>query len=243
MFSKSVIRTAAVLAVCSMPVFAEDPNRPAQGQNQGQPITGQNDPNRRDRQGADWPMEKKREGQTAGNDAVSRQMDTFAQNPATAADRLFVLKASTANTCEVETARKALTKTQDPEIRRIAQMIIDDHTAANKALERAAGGLDVQLVTEEPSFAKQEKAILFSLPEEDFKKAYLSHLKAAHAMSISMYQDKAVLAKDAAVKQYVTETLPKLRHHGQMVTAAAAANGLPGSAVAGSDTGEIGDRR
>jgi len=204
---------------------------------------------RKDAAGVDNPMdESNRRTQvtdpairTATPDQFLDQLRTIAADPTTAGDKFFVLCASKENACEIDTARRALTKTQNPEVKRIAQSIIDDHQKAQNDLRAAAQALNIQMITTAPPLAKQVSEVFFALPEEEFNKAYLSHLKAAHAAAISKYSDQARLARNEAVKEYASKTLPILRQHNQMVLAAAQGVGLPG--LAESDTGVIGERR
>ncbi|HRK30447.1 MAG TPA: DUF4142 domain-containing protein [Tepidisphaeraceae bacterium] len=229
---------------------SNDPNRPA-GTGQQQPAQPGQGTDRPDARGADWPMQEKKENTAQGrNDdrktdgdmtanSFESQLRQIAQNPENAGDRLFVLCASKANTAEVEMARRAMQKTQDPEIKRVAQTLIDDHTKANEKLSKVASELNVQPITSLPTGKQTEAEVLFSLPNEQFNKAYLSHLKACHAAAISKYQDQVALSQNSAVKNYAQETLTHLNHHNQMISQAAQQAGLP--AVAGASMAPAGD--
>lgn len=245
MMIKSLVSAGVVLAVAAAPAFgqagANDPNRNPTG-------SGQHDMHKQPGQTAQ-PGQPGQPGQRPGMDSAmpgqrnefDQQLARITDDPNKLGDRLFVLKASMANTCEVDLARRAMQKTQDAEVRRLSQQLIDDHQKANESLAKAAQELNVELIRNVPPFKQKEAEALTALPEQQFKQAYLSHLKAGHAAAICAYQDQAVLSQNEAVKQYVNETLPHLKHHGQIVSAAARGAGLP--ALVGVETGELPDRR
>lgn len=158
---------------------------------------------------------------------ISRELQKIAQDRSgKAGDKLFVLMTACENQSEIELARRAKEKTNNQEIKQLSDQLIRDHEQLAQKLQPIAQELNVQ----PPQTINRDKQlmheILLSLPEEDFNKAYLSHLKACHAHDISKFQDKAQLAKTESVKNFARESVTSLRQHAQHVSRAGQSVGL-----------------
>jgi putative membrane protein len=175
-----------------------------------------------------------RGGAAAGGDGTFvQQLRQIQQNPDQAGDKLFILCASLDNQSEIELARQAQQKSQNEQVRQIAQRMIQDHEQMGQQIDRVAQSVGVQPIKQLPQWKQQEAQVMLALPEEQFNKAYLSHLKAAHAKDISKFADQAKLAQNDQVKQFAQQSLPHLQQHRQQVVQAGQQMGLA--------SGDLGD--
>jgi putative membrane protein len=242
---KTVVALAAGFML-SGSAFAQQSSSQRQGQ-AGQ-SSGQSDSSSQDAQGRTGADAGSRIGGEAGSSRqgmqadqqIQQQMQQIARQPEQAADKLFVLETAIGNMYEMQLSQQAQQKAQSPEVKRLAQTIMQDHQQASQQLQRVAQQMGVQVPQELPSMKMQEIQILSSLPAEQFEKQYVAKMNELHAKDVTCYGGQMSLAQNDQVKQYVTQTLPKLQQHQQMTLQTAAAMGLanPGEAVqAGSRQG------
>jgi putative membrane protein len=127
----------------------------------------------------------------------------------------FVRKTEMSNEFELGANRLARDKSPTPSVKKFAKMMIDDHAAALKNLERAtveAGLEPEQAPALEPRYMKEmEKLELAKISE--FDRLYLDVQRRTHEEAIALYDDYARNGDSAPLKKYAQETLPMLREH------------------------------
>jgi putative membrane protein len=158
-----------------------------------------------------------------------QQVRQFAQDPKTACDKLFVLHAGMGNLCEINAAQQAQQKATNPQVKQVAQQIIQDHQRANEQLRTVAQSLGVQLPTAVPEFKQQELQILAAQPADVFEKHYIVMMQGGHAANVIWYRGVSQLSKNEQVRNYAQQQLPVLSRHSEHIDRAAVALGLPGS--------------
>ena len=146
---------------------------------------------------------------------------------ATDPDKLFLVCAAVDNQCEIRLAELAQQKSQDTQVKQIAQRVTQDHQQAQDQLKSIAQASGVELPHGTPGLQRQEMKILQGLNGKDFDQQYIAHVRAAHAKAVQEYQDVAQLAKNQQIKDYASKTLPTLQQHDQDIQQAATALGLP----------------
>lgn len=225
---------AAMFAGVTAPMSAQQqtdtttPTERREGQPGARDVNQQPGANTPDARELDRTRDSARTGDTQG-DSLTRQLQEIRQGKTEQAlDKVFVICASQENNAEVEFARQAMNKTKNAQIKQICQTIISDHQQMQQKFQQAARELNIQLPQQSsaPQAMKVKQEILLSLPDEQFDKVYLAHLKACHAASVSMYQDLPQLATSQSVKNLAQEGLPKLREHQQAVAQAGQSVGL-----------------
>src|SRR4029079_19488483 len=138
----------------------------------------------------------------AAADQFADQLRAFAQDPRTAPDKLFVLHAGKANLEEIECSRQAVNKATNPEVKRIAQRIIDDHTKAQQQLQPIAQQLGVTLPTALPEPMRQVSQIMESQPADVFEKHYVTNMQAEHGAAITWFRATPQLSQNDQIRQY-----------------------------------------
>jgi putative membrane protein len=165
------------------------------------------------------------QGQQA-DQQIMRQLQQIQQSPEMAGDKLFVLGAAIDNMFEMQFSQQAAQKAQNPEVKKLAQMLMQDHQQVGQKLQQVAQQLQVQAPQGLPSMKQHEIQILASLPSEQFDKAYVAKMVETHAKGVACFANQTSLAQDEQVKQFASRTLPKLREHQQHVMRTAQAIGL-----------------
>src|SRR5439155_14015108 len=117
--------------------------------------------------------------------AVSRQIDPTLPTrdvrvveparPMKKMDRDFFEKAAKAGMSEVAISRVAATRTSNPEVRRLAQMMIEDHEKAGEELATLAANCGVPLPAKDTRSEKWEKH-----DAKSFDKDYLAKMVSDH---------------------------------------------------------------
>ena len=118
---------------------------------------------------------------------------------------------------EVEASQLALTRSTNPEIKKIAQMMVDHHTKANDELKQMASRKNVALPQ---ALGTGMMGKLNDLKEEeakDFDKAYLEAMEDAHQKDIKLFREASTDSEDPDFKAFATKTLPIIEQHLAMV--------------------------
>jgi predicted outer membrane protein len=138
------------------------------------------------------------------------QFDTNSQGGggADVDDIAFVKQATESGRKEVSAARDALPRLRQPELKRIAEMLISDHSGANAKLSKIAEtkGWPVpapQILS--PSASGTAVA--------DFDARWTAEMIAGHERSIALYRAQAQKGEDEDLRRFARETLPTIERH------------------------------
>jgi putative membrane protein len=123
-------------------------------------------------------------------------------------DVSFVKKATENGRKEVAAARDALPRLKNPELKRIAEMLVNDHGSANEKLARIAETKGWPVPAPQASAAPPAGAA-----SGDFDARWTANMIAGHERSIALYQAQAQGGQDADLRKYARETLPTIEHH------------------------------
>jgi putative membrane protein len=115
---------------------------------------------------------------------------------------------------EVQLATMALTKAKSAEVKKFAQMMVDDHTKANNELKAWAGKNNVTL-PDVMSEDKQKKYYDLERGENanDFDEEYMDEMVEDHKKDIKKFEDIADDAENAELKSWAAEKVSTLKHH------------------------------
>jgi len=135
--------------------------------------------------------------------------------PALAADSAqdFVNKAAVGGMFEVESSKLADTAAQAGSVKDFAHMMVADHSAANKKLEKISGE---QKLTVPSALDAAHQAVLDKLNNAkggSFDQAYVQAQRDAHDEAVSLFEGYAEDGDNAALKAFASETLPTLKMH------------------------------
>lgn len=136
----------------------------------------------------------------------------------------FVDDASAKSFAEVQNGKLAVEKSQSADVKTFAQMMIEDHEAANEKLASLAKTKNLE-VADDAELLDKAKSMILEYREESFDKAYAENQVKAHEQTIRLFEDEIKTGEDAEVKAFATETLPKLKAHLEAAKKLAASHG------------------
>lgn len=137
----------------------------------------------------------------------------------------FVEDASAKGVAEVEAGKLAQEKGTAADVKSFADMMVKDHTAANAKLKSIADAKKLG-VSDSAQLVDKAKAMILELRSaKSFDQAYANNQVKAHEATIKLFEKEASEGKDAELKAFATETLPKLKAHLEHAKALAKAHG------------------
>jgi putative membrane protein len=137
----------------------------------------------------------------------------------------FVEDASAKGVAEVEAGKLAQEKGTAADVKSFADMMVKDHTAANAKLKSIADTKNLE-VSDSAELVDKAKAMILELRSaKSFDQAYANNQVKAHEATIELFEKEASEGKDAELKAFATDTLPKLKAHLEHAKALAKAHG------------------
>lgn len=128
------------------------------------------------------------------------------------ADIAFLKHAAIGGLTEVESSAKILQLGTTQELKAFAEMMLKDHRAANDQLNLLAQmkGYDLPAGLPDDKLALVQKIASF---KDDGKNEFYARLMLTeHQQALNLFSS-ARNSKDADIKKFASETLPKLEHH------------------------------
>ena len=128
-------------------------------------------------------------------------------------DNDFMKEAPVGGMAEVEMGKLAATKAASADVKKFAQMMVDDHTKANNDLKALAAKKNITIPTDLDS---SHKATMDDLREQngaDFDKAYVEEMVDDHEEDVAKFEDEAKNATDPDIRAFAQKTLPTLQKH------------------------------
>jgi putative membrane protein len=123
-------------------------------------------------------------------------------------DRDFFEKAAKASRAEVEISRVAAARSTNPEVRRFAQMMIEDHEVASEELAVLASSKGVTLPAKETQPSKWEKH-----DAKSFDKDYINKMVSDHEDVVKLFEKQAKNGDDLDAVAFARKHLAKMQHH------------------------------
>ncbi|PLK45312.1 DUF4142 domain-containing protein [Emticicia sp. TH156] len=147
------------------------------------------------------------------NEAIDATASTDSMARAQKQDVDDVIEIASAGMMEVELAKIAVNKATSPQVRKFAQMMIDDHTKANDELKSLAESKSIVLPT---TLIDKHQKVVNEVSEETgkkFDKKYMDTMVEDHREDVDKFKKIADNANDAEIKAFAAKTLPTLMHH------------------------------
>jgi putative membrane protein len=127
-----------------------------------------------------------------------------AQTAASPADAAFLAKAVPAGHEEVMAARTALKMSKSTGVKQAAQMMYQDHHAANQKLAALA---------KQKGWALPPRDASAATPASYSDDEYVAVQVKAHQEAIVLFKDEASKGSDPDLRAFAQSTLPTLQHH------------------------------
>jgi putative membrane protein len=133
----------------------------------------------------------------------------------------FVLKAASGGMEEVALGDLAAQKAQSEQVKELAALIVEEHTAANQELMQVAGSKGIQVPNTTSPASQTVAASMSELNGSEFDLAYVLQQHGAHLAAVAMFDHAADHAMDPDVKAFAQEYLPKIQAHTAQIEQAA----------------------
>ena len=153
--------------------------------------------------------------------AASLAVSAGAATTLSKGDQTILAGMAQANMAEVAAGKMALEKSSNADVKKFAQMMVDDHGKALDSVMEVAKAKEVTLPTEPDAAHKTMAARMQKMSGDAFDKAYMKEAGVADHTKVHaklMKDEKA--AKDADVKALAAKMLPTVEGHLQMAKAA-----------------------
>lgn len=139
------------------------------------------------------------------------------------ADADFAVAAANGGMLEVELGTLAKTKASTPQVKEFANMMVMDHSKANKELTALAGVKIITLPAILSNDKQKDHDDMAKLSGAEFDKSYIDYMVKDHKEDIEEFKKEAQDGKDPELKAFAAKTLPILQHHLEMAEKAQAA--------------------
>lgn len=127
------------------------------------------------------------------------------------ADQQFVQDAGQAGATEIAASKLALTKSNNPDVKRFAERMIADHTKLARNLDIVAKRHGI---TAPPSADSAVIGNLETLNGDAFDHAYIEKVAVeGHQKAVELFKKESEAGNDALLKGAETKALPIIKHH------------------------------
>jgi putative membrane protein len=138
-------------------------------------------------------------------------------------DRKMLEDLAQGNMAEVDAGKMALEKSQNAEVKKFAQQMVDDHTKALGEVQALATAKNVTLPDGAGAMAKTKATALKALSGNLFDKEYAKRAGVGdHESTVKLLQKMQKDGKDSDLKALAGKMLPTVEHHLEMAKALAA---------------------
>lgn len=147
------------------------------------------------------------------NEAIEATAPTDSVASAQKDDAELVVDLAGGGMFEVELAKVAVQKATSSEVKKFAQMMIDDHTKANDELKTLASNKNIVLPTTLPDAHQKTLNDVSEKNGKDFDRKYMDEMVDDHKKDIDKFQKLADKGNDVDLKAFAAKALPTLNHH------------------------------
>lgn len=125
----------------------------------------------------------------------------------------FVKQASAGSEFEIQCAKLAESKSDDPMVKKTAREILKDHQKAQDELKKVADKNDWTVSRQLDPQHQQLLDDLKSKSGEQFTQTFDQQQIRAHQKAINLYQSASTQVQNPDLKDYIDKTLPTLQEH------------------------------
>jgi len=132
-------------------------------------------------------------------------------------DRKLLQDLAQGNMAEIDAGKMALEKSQNADVKKFAQQMVDDHTKALGEVQALATAKNVTLPDGAGPMAKTKATALKALSGNLFDKEYAKRAGVGdHESTVKLLQKMQKDGKDPDVKALASKMLPTVEHHLEM---------------------------
>jgi predicted outer membrane protein len=146
-----------------------------------------------------------------------RGEDAEQRNP----DQRFIREASADNQFEIQQGQAIGEQAQNPQVKQLAQMIVQDHQQAQQQLQQVAQQMNMEVPTQLEQWQQDKLQAMQQKHGEHVERAFTFGQVGAHHIDILKYRYAAEHAQNPQLKQYAQQTVSTLEKHLRMAEEAA----------------------
>jgi putative membrane protein len=124
-------------------------------------------------------------------------------------DIQFVRQATESGRKEIHAAQEALPQLKSPDLKHVAEMLVNDHGGANQRLSALAEAKGWPV----PGPTAPDAAPPAGTASSDFDAMFTAEMIAGHERSVALYRAQATSGEDKDLRKYAKETLPTIEKH------------------------------
>jgi putative membrane protein len=129
-------------------------------------------------------------------------------------DREFITGATQAGLAEVAAGRLALQRSRNPRVREYAQMLVQDHQAANARLQQIAQAKGLKPPTQLSRDRQRDLQDLQRRKDDEFDQAFLRRMVQDHQKAIDLFGHEVKgRHQDGDLKNFAQQTITRLERH------------------------------
>lgn len=133
-------------------------------------------------------------------------------------DADFIVNTIASNYCEVKLAQLALTRSNDPGVKKLAKGLEADHSKIITELKGYAAKNGISVPLEETESDKKDINDLASESDANkFDEKWCTMLKNKHEKTINKFESRLNKTEDLELKNWINETLPTINGHLDML--------------------------
>jgi len=128
-------------------------------------------------------------------------------------DQQFVNAAASGGIHEVELGKLASTKAKNEAVKQFGKLMVDDHSKANEELKKAAKTAGLTVPTKMDDKHQKEFDRFRDYTGQNFDRDYVNHMVDDHKSDVAEFTRASKEAKNPAIKDFATKTLPVIQGH------------------------------
>ena len=132
------------------------------------------------------------------------------------ADSKFMMMAATSDMNEITLSNQALSKSSNDDVKKLAQMMIDDHTKSSSELKPIAASKNVTLPSDADAKHQAATQKMSSASGSEFDMGYVKMMVKDHEKAVALFQKESTSGKDDEAKAFAAKTLPVIQGHLEM---------------------------
>lgn len=128
-------------------------------------------------------------------------------------DTQFAMEAAQTSLLEIKLAELTMTNAKTDQVKKLGQMMINDHTKAYNELKTLAVSKNISLPADLNPESKTKLATLARKSGMDFDSAYTKMMVKGHTAAVANFKTEAKTGSDTELTTWASLTLPVLEHH------------------------------
>jgi len=145
--------------------------------------------------------------------AIAVKDKVFARNGFATAEDTFVLHAIKGNREEIMMSQTALQKSTNPQVKALAQHLVDDHQQLLQDLEKLNNSGNQMNNMSDSTLDSGQQMTSNNLSGNAFDRQWVSDMIAGHMKTINEFKTELGKTQNADIKNLITKSLPTISEH------------------------------